>query len=381
MKKVELMSPPPGPPAMHIDATRPDEKGATRVSTLRNAHRNNGFDFLRIIAAVMVIYGHSAALTGSAVYGVLGNSLSTIGVKIFFVTSGFLITRSWIFDPSVTRFVMRRMLRIMPGLACVVLVTLLVLGPVFTKLSLSAYFADAGTWRYLWNVALYPIYNLPGVFAQTKYPVAVNGSLWSLPAEVLMYILTPFVLGRGQMGGRIAILLSAVSFAAAGIYYLRIVSVTPQPVIYGTSLISVLDVAAYFQIGAVYAVFRLERYGRPLLSLAMLIVAAWLVRLMPASSAPLAEFLLLLLLPFAVISIGCQRLRWIEKPLALGDVSYGLYLYGFPIQQALMAFSGNAYDTRDEFLLTLPLTFVCAVLSWLLIERYALIWKPRKRIS
>ncbi len=327
----------------------------------------------------MVIYGHSAALTGNPVYGVLGNQISTIGVKIFFVTSGFLITRSWVSDPCVQRFALRRILRIMPGLACICVVTLLVLGPAFTQLPLSAYFLNGGTWHYLWNIALYPVYNLPGVFADTKYPVAVNGSLWSLPAEVLMYIMTPFVIGRGQAAGRLAIMLFAAIFAAIGIYYLRIVSITVPHVVYGTNLISLLDVASYFQIGAVYAVFRLERYGRPVLSLFLLIAASWLVRSMAAPAAPVAELVLLILLPFAVVSIGCLHLQWIEKPLARGDVSYGLYLYGFPVQQALMAISGNAYGTNKEFMLALPITFVFAVLSWILVERYALQWKPGRR--
>lgn len=351
---------------------------APQAAGLPNAHRNNGFDLLRVIAAVMVIYGHAHALAGAAVPGFLGNAISTIGVKIFFITSGFLITKSWIADPSLPRFALRRALRILPGLAFISLLTVFVLGPFFTFLPLAEYFRYPATYHYFWNVALYPIYDLPGVFAKTHYPIAVNGSLWSLPAEVLMYILTPMIIGTSPRAGRLTILLSAAGFAAAAVYYLRVVTVSPPPVIYGTSLISVLDAAPYFQIGALYAVFGLERFARPILSVAMLFTAYGFVHRAGGSAAPIAETLLLVLLPFTVISIGCERLVWIEKPLASADISYGLYLYGFPITQCLASLTDNGLTGRSLFLLTMPLAIICALLSWLLIERYALRWKPRR---
>jgi peptidoglycan/LPS O-acetylase OafA/YrhL len=142
----------------------------------------------------------------------------------------------------------------------------------------------------------------------------------------------------------------------------------------------VLDVAAYFQVGALFAVFGLERYGRPLMALTLLAVAAGLGALMDTGGdSAIAELLLLMALPFATISVGWQHLGWLERPLASGDYSYGLYLYGFPVQQGLMAASGNALSGWQAFALTLPITSACAVFSWFVIERRALAWKPQGR--
>ncbi len=81
-------------------------------------HRSGGFDALRLVAASMVIFGHSYPLTGHvASFGLLANGVHAIGVKIFFVISGYLITRSWQSDPHLGRFWLKRALRIDAGLA------------------------------------------------------------------------------------------------------------------------------------------------------------------------------------------------------------------------------------------------------------------------
>ncbi|WP_376099797.1 acyltransferase family protein [Roseomonas sp. CCTCC AB2023176] len=340
------------------------------------AHRN-GFDAVRIVAATMVIYGHAFPLTGNVGPGFLGNSIATIGVKIFFVTSGFLITRSWLSDPDPVRFVLRRGLRIMPGLIGAILFTILILGPAFTALGLAEYAAHSGTALYLWNILLFPIYYLPGVFTQNVYPGAVNGSLWSLPPEVLMYLLTPFLLGRREQSGRVALPVFCLLLGTLAISLVRVLPTPSQAVVYGTGVTSLLDVAVYFQIGAVCALFGWERFARPLLSLAMLGLSAWWV----VQNAVLTELVLFLVLPFAVISVGQQRLAFLSPILRRNDVSYGLYLYGFPVQQALIALTGNQMTPMANLAAALPVTLVLAVLSWRLIERRALSWKPQRRPS
>src|SRR5947208_1034364 len=91
--------------------------------------RENNFEQLRLFAAVLVVYGHSYALTGAQAPGFAANSVSTLGVKIFFCISGYLVAQSWIRDPSLPRYLTRRALRIFPALAVVVLVSTFLLGP------------------------------------------------------------------------------------------------------------------------------------------------------------------------------------------------------------------------------------------------------------
>lgn len=142
--------------------------------------RGNGFDGLRLAAAALVIIGHAYAITGNVAPGLLANGIQTIAVKAFFVISGFLITGSWVADPNVARYMIRRCLRIFPGLALLCLLTMCIAGPAFTSLGVEPYLRSAGTKFYAWNLVLYPVYSLPGVFEHNTYGPAVNGSLWSL---------------------------------------------------------------------------------------------------------------------------------------------------------------------------------------------------------
>ena len=136
-------------------------------------HRSGGFDALRLVAAAMVIFGHSFPLTGHADSpGLLANSVQTIGVKIFFVISGYLITRSWQSDPHFGTLLAqkippnharsdRHLLAHSPGRRSSA-----------KQLPVFDYFKHSGTTFYFWNVALYPIYDLPGVFTDNIYPGA-----------------------------------------------------------------------------------------------------------------------------------------------------------------------------------------------------------------
>src|SRR5581483_536908 len=183
----------------------------------KDSAHHNIFDFVRLIGAALVIYGHAFVLTGSAPPAFLGNGVHTIGVKIFFVVSGYLVAQSWLRDRNLVRFVCRRVLRIFPALAAVVLLTVAVLGPVMTSLPLAAYFSAPAVPLYLRNILLYINYGLPGVFLHNTYPSAVNGSLWSLPAEVSLYLLTPLMLSPLVIGRKAAFAVGTVAFAGVSV--------------------------------------------------------------------------------------------------------------------------------------------------------------------
>src|SRR5262245_27071907 len=152
---------------------------------------DNAFDALRLFAALLVIFGHAFRLTGEAGPSFAGAGVATTGVKIFFVISGYLVAQSFLRDSDPRRFLQRQLLRIVPGLAALVLLTAFVLGPVLTTLPASAYFTDPRSWSYLANLAFYPADTLPGLYETNIAPGEVNGSLWSLPPELSMYLLLP----------------------------------------------------------------------------------------------------------------------------------------------------------------------------------------------
>ena len=332
-------------------------------------HRSNGFDGLRLFAASIVIYGHAFVLTGHTVPGFLGNGVQAIGVKIFFVISGYLITRSWQSDPDLLHFWIKRLLRVMPGLIVLCLVTVFFLGPLTTSLPLSDYFGSGQTFRYFWNVALYPRFDLPGVFLDNIVPVDVNGSLWTLPIEILMYCGVPLFVGRYRPSARFIVPAVALSLLAASIYFIRIAPPRQEIAVWGSPLIQMLDIDYYFYAGASIAIFRLDRFGHPLVAVALIVASHWIF-----TGYASRELAMAVTLPYLTISLGKTKTALLSR-LEGYDFSYGVYLYGFPVQQTVVHFVG-AQTALTNALISLPIAVLLGVISWFVVEKRALAFKP-----
>lgn len=330
--------------------------------------KDNNLNLLRLVGACLVLYGHSFVFLGlPAPLFMSWLPLGPLGVFIFFTISGYLITESWDRDPCLLRFFARRALRIFPGLAVCSLLSVLVLGAAITNLPLKDYFENQYTWKYLRNIALYISYYLPGVFESNRYPNAVNGSLWSLPVEFLMYIVCAIV--GFLRGNRWAFaVLAAASVAITLIWAQR---TSQMVVVYASDLRQAFICGTYFWIGAVFYKFDLKRY----FSLSVVVMACVII----ISLEPWSEVLSVaawVLLPTVVLAFGLTHSPILNRLTRSGDYSYGIYIYAFPIQQTV------AYLYPEMSLGTyLPICFalilVCAILSWHLVERPALAFKPR----
>lgn len=334
----------------------------------------NNFDWLRLLAAVTVIYGHAFPLTNTPSLLVLDNSVQAFAVKIFFVISGYLISLSWIADPCVHRYLVKRLLRIIPGLVVVVAMAAIIVGPIFTVLPAGVYFSNASFYGYFYNIILYPVYNLPGLFGYLPYKVAVNGSLWSLPVEFSMYLLMPPILSISSLrNGRLLLGLLTVVLCILSLVCLRSqYYIMPRVVFYGSSLRSALDVCPYFFIGACFAYYRFERFLNIEIALAIVCTLA----LLQPTSAWFSEALLYIATPYVILSFAVAGDQLFSMVGRYGDFSYGLYLYGFLVEQVFnQIFHGTLTATQDA-LYTLPVAFLCAIISWHLIEKKALALKP-----
>ncbi|MCJ8205256.1 acyltransferase [Pseudomonas sp. RGM2987] len=332
-------------------------------------HKDNNLNLLRLIAALMVLYAHSFIFYGSSPPGFLGlSSYGDIGIDIFFIISGYLIVKSWDSTPSAIDFLSKRSLRIFPALIVVVLISMLVLGPIFTTLSIGEYFAHPQFLPYLKNIILSPVFYLPGVLEHARVPNAVNGSLWSLPVEFFMYLV---VMGLGILfrSGR------WVYTVATGLFMLVVIfwcwAGAPPTVIYGTDVRNIFLTGIYFLIGACYAKWRLERWfslsGVCVLVMATILLAPYLA---------VSKFLLWLALPYIVLAYGLSHSRlgsWINR---VGDCSYGVYIYAFPVQQfVLFKFSSISYPVYLTS--TVVITLLLGYVSWHFIEKHALKFKPK----
>jgi peptidoglycan/LPS O-acetylase OafA/YrhL len=324
------------------------------------------FAAIRLLAASMVVLGHGFVLAGGQAPALLGTPVHVLAVRVFFVVSGYLVCGSWQRDPHWPRFLLRRALRIMPGLVAVVLLAALGLGPLLTSLPLHDYLRHPQTAAYLWNLVLAPRFALPGVFDDGRPFTAVNGALWSLPVEVVMYLLLPLYARRWAVPGvAAAAVLGAVAFTV----------VWPdqvQPVIWDTSIPFGLRFAADFVMGAAACVWRLER----LLSVRVAwtgLAAAQLAALSPLAGALVSA----VALPYAVLALALPSRAWLGWLDRRADLSYGIYLWGGPVQQVTLSVLGAGAGWLALTAAAAPFIVALAALSWFLIEQPALRLKPR----
>lgn len=332
---------------------------------MSHGQRNN-FDFVRLVGAGLVLYGHSFAFLGLREPRFLSwLALGPLGVYVFFTISGYLVAQSHARDPRLLPFLAKRSLRIFPGLAVCVVLSIVALGPALTSLPLVDYFRSTATLRYLENITLYITYGLPGVFTKGPFSGAVNGSLWSLPVEFFMYLLVAAVgLARG---GRWAYLALAVAWAIVTVMWAMR---TPDMlVIYRTDVRQVFFCGIYFWVGAVIQSFNLARFfslsATVLAGAALLCVTRWPTWL------PLAAWVLL---PVIVLGFGTAHSPVLGRLTSTGDYSYGIYIYAFPIQQTVLSFRPDI-DITSYVAICAVLTLICAVASWHLVERPALALK------
>jgi peptidoglycan/LPS O-acetylase OafA/YrhL len=333
------------------------------------AQRNN-LDFLRVFAALLVILGHQYVLFGLDPPIILETAIHTWGLRIFFVISGWLVSRSWDRDPNFLRFISRRGLRILPALVVLIFLTTFVFGPLCTDNSATSYFKDPRTYEYLKNCAFYINYYLPGVFESNPVRYAVNGSLWSLPSEVSMYALvaaTGMLLSQ-RLNGRLLWTGLFVLVAAMG-YYLKSFYAGHPIVIYATLLSATMDVGIFFVAGTL--LWKCNSLHKPRLSIG--IIAIVTLCLGGANWSVSESFLF----AYAVMAFGLASIPILNAITRCGDLSYGTYLYAFPIQQL----SYQIFQARYGFWLPLSLSLVatvcCAFVSWHVVEQRALQVRPR----
>jgi peptidoglycan/LPS O-acetylase OafA/YrhL len=337
--------------------------------------RENGFTSLRLLAALLVLVTHSYVLAAAApdpvarLTGLL--PASTLGVDMFFAISGFLICASLKRQPTFSKFLQHRMLRILPALAVTCLITVFVVGPLLT--ASDHYWSDQGTYAYLWNATIYvwrPY--LPGVFTQNLTPV-VNGSLWTLAMEATCYLILLLFAWCGALNARsLAVLIIST-------YLMHLFNVFPKGLIFfgyngGLELYHLNRFLLLFAGGAFISVI-----GRPW-------AIAWPVTV-ASGTLVTAGFALgqldwryfpplyLLAWPWFIVSLAYRLKRL--SPLDRFDVSYGIYLYSFLVQQILFDLSYQTLGPKMLTALTLPLTLLLAAASWFWIEKPALSWKER----
>ena len=292
--------------------------------------------------------------------------VSWLAVSLFFTLSGFLVTGS-LAKRGVVEFAVARALRLLPGLWAMLVVVVVALWVLFGTTSFAAWLADPMTVRYvLRNGSLVGSeYFLRGIF--DTLPVGgVNGSLWTIPQEVHCYVVLALVGAVGLLARR-----HLVGLALAVFTVLHLV----VPIEIVPSLVEPRRLAFSFFLGVVAYLWRAELRLSWLLALigavAGVAVAHAPVPVAVGQAALQFGFGYLVLVAAFTVPGGLKT-----ASARLPDYSYGIYIYAFPAQQLAMAF-GYGTTPFTNIAGGLALTLPLAALSWHLIEKPALAFKPR----
>ena len=338
------------------------------------AGRENNFQLLRFVAATAVIAFHCYALTNRWTDEPLWRiapefNLSVLGVSAFFVASGFLVTQSWLRRASISAFAAARVLRIYPALIAATVLTVLLAGAT-SALPWRDFLDDPQVGSYAWRTALTWdfVAALPGAYVANPFPHAVNGSLWTLPLEVRLYV---GVLVAGAFG----LLARRKAWLAVVLMLCTLFLVAPQWFPLTPNVAVTRQLALLFGIGSVAYVWR-EHIP---VSAVGLLLAVMLIAIDPLGLGRGALFPILF--AYAVLVLAYHPGLYWRGFNRIGDYSYGLYIFSFPVQQSLIARFGGplAESPAALFAASFPLTLTLAALSWHAIERPALALKATVR--
>lgn len=329
----------------------------------------NGFAVVRLALALAVVVSHAFSVTSGAsveepLVASTGFSLGEHAVNGFFAISGFLVTMSFV-RRGWRDYAISRALRIVPGLVVAALAVSLLLGAALTRLDLGSYLRDPALWRYVTGLLTTFKTNaaLPGVFADNpfRYPM---GTVWTLKYEVICYV---GVLGCGIAGLLVRRGPATLAAVALFVTLLGLGLFAPGA---GKGQETALRLPFLFAAGGVLYLWR----DAVRLSVWPLLAAVAATVLMRETGAYRA-------LLFAAEAYG---ILWLSLAPALArpaldlrqDLSYGTYLYGWPVQQALVQlFPGTgAWALLGP---SLVLTLLVAAASWLAVERPALALKAK----
>jgi len=340
--------------------------GSIYLDQILAPDRNN-FALLRLAASVAVLISHVVLLSfgmpsSEPLAGVTYYNLGEHAVNVFFVLSGILVTASLDRSSSLAGFAAARMLRIFPALIVCVLLIAFVLGPLVSALPVRAYASDANLFEFLWRTmsASTGAAALPGVFANNPYPLVVDAPIWTLKYEIACYAVLVALSAAGMFrtARRLAIVIAVTWIPIAALLIAD----------YGRESLP-LDHLARFWLCFSFGMVLYRMRDRVPLSLPLAALAAfiWWATLGDAAE----RIVSLLALGYTVVwlaSLPAGALRtWTNRT----DLSFGIYIFGWPITQTLIWLSPGLPVLPLEAE-TILITTAVAYVSWSLVEQPAL---------
>lgn len=327
--------------------------------------RAETFATVRAIASSTVLFAHAfiATIPGMDTpdyVHVLTFSLGHHAVHIFFLLSGFFLTISLMKRRDGIDFLIGRAVRLYPAVIAGALVAALILGPIVTTVPIIEYFSSRDTWLFILGVGTLLDVNatLPGVFETNPFPQILFVILWTLRYELVFCALLALALKIGLLDRRRVVLLLLIF--TLGLYTWWFAD-GETGVIHG-SIHHFIRFATAFAIGVTAALYRDTIPRSPLILLGLVPIAV------AAEFGPLSATAGLLLLSYAALYLGTSKAMIFNPVNKLGQASYGVFVYGFMIEQYL-AWRFPDLGPWALGYLALAIVLPLAYLSWHMMEK------------
>jgi peptidoglycan/LPS O-acetylase OafA/YrhL len=342
-----------------------DSGSVSIADWMRQSGRTSGFDYLRVCLAIGVIGVHTASVSYGhrsdlIVWGGPQRVLEHLILPMFFALSGFLVAGSLERCPTLVSFFGLRILRIVPALSVEVLLSAVIFGPLLSVFDRQTYFTSSEFYSYFLNIVGDIHYHLPGVFLNNPIPRAVNEQLWTVPFELECYVALGGLAVIGIMGRR-RLTLAIVAIGQA-LWAWQAWKRGEAGALDGPSG-AVLVLC--FLLGILFFQYRDKiRLSKARFGLSALLCLG-------LGLLPHGAYCLPIPATYLTVYLGLRNPPR-QKYLLSGDYSYGLYLYGFPVQQAFASLGPWAHHWYLNLGVCLPATFLVAWCSWHAVERPAL---------
>lgn len=340
------------------------------LAAIDTRKKDNNLTLIRTLAALSVTFGHSFILfSGTTVNvwpGINSGYFGFMAVAVFFGFSGYLVTQSFCNSKSWAHYLEARCLRIFPGLVFANLVTVLIVALVVKRGDVAGEFlASAG--EYVASSFVFGASCMPGVFA-TNPTDCVNGSLWTLGIEFRYYFIV-MLLGLLGFYRKIWRFLAALAFAV--VLAMALPSEVASSLFSKTIRVHSLDstflsLAVSFVLGMLFYLFRTRVYLSVIAALVGVLVAYyseyWFVKVV--------------LTVYACFVFGFHPKLFIQRFPKAFDLSYGIYVLSYPIQQTFISLKVLS-SSMEVFLATCAVVIPLAWVSWTVVESPALRLKGR----
>lgn len=338
----------------------------------RDNLRRNNFGALRLVLALFVLFSHSFAAyhgghdAGEHFFQLTRGQmdLGAFAVNAFFAISGYLITLSWLRTPRFSTFMMKRVLRIYPGFIVASIFSLIIVAPL-AGAQWSTAFAPREIASSIARIVMLSAPKATGSFASAPIDV-LNMSLWTIRYEFICYLLVPLVVMLLSKSGHVRSGITIIYLALLGWHatqgtYLAHTDALDLPIIGSFDIWP--RFLAYFAGGMVLA-FNADRipfrHWIAALSVAAMFATAIYGQYFFFATATAGMYLVY----YAAYQQNVRLFHIGEKV----DLSYGVYLYAWPVQNLLVMHGRHVIGPWTVFVLTLFITLFLAALSWYLIE-------------